>query len=101
MKKFLCLIICLTIMICTVCAESKSFGSMLYNAAVKSTVTAKKAVNKIKESELYNNLEKKLEEAKQEWEQTGSNEAKKKYEIAKAALEKFAKDVESAEKEAE
>lgn len=94
MKKFLCLAVCLSTLVCTVCAENKSFGSRLYDAAVKGTAIVKKIVNKIRESESYTAL-------KKEWEQTGSKEAKKKYEAAKAVLEKFTKDVESAEKEAE
>lgn len=105
MKKLLCLAVCLSALVCTACAENKSFGSRLYDAAVKGTATVKKTVNKVKESESYIALKKELEEtlekAKKEWEQTGSKETKKKYEAAKAALEKFTKDVESAEKEAE
>lgn len=105
MKKFLCMAVCLLALVCTACAENKSFGSRLYDAAVKGTATVKKTVNKVKESESFITLKKELEEtlekAKKEWEQTGSKEAKKKYEAAKAALEKFTKDVESAEKEAE
>lgn len=105
MKKLLCLAVCLSALACTACAKNKSFGSRLYDAAVKGTATVKKTVNKVRESESYAALKKELEEtlekAKKEWEQTGSKEAKKKYEAAKAALEKFTKDVESAEKEAE
>ena len=105
MKKLLCLAVCLLVLICTACAENKSFGSRLYDAAVKGTATVKKTVNKVKESESFIILRKELEEtfekAKKEWEQTGSKEAKKKYEAAKATLEKFTKDVESAKTEAE
>ena len=105
MKKLLCLAVYLLVLICTACAENKSFGSRLYDAAVKGTATVKKTVNKIKESESFIILKKELEEtfekAKKEWEQTSSKEAKKKYEAVKATLEKFTKDVESAEKEAE
>ena len=105
MKKLLCLAVCLSALAYTACAENKSFGSRLYDTAVKGTATVKKTVNKVRESESFITLKKELEEtlekAKKEWEQTGSEEAKKKYEAAKAALEKFTKDVESAEKEAE
>ena len=105
MKKFLCLAVCLSTLVCTVCAENKSFGSRLYDAAVKGTAIVKKTVNKVRESESYTVLKKELEETlekvKKEWEQTGIKKAKKKYEAAKAVLEKFTKDVESAEKEAE
>lgn len=105
MKKLLCLAVCLSTLVCTACAENKSFGSRLYDAAVKGTATVKNTVNKVRESEFYATLKKELEETlekiKKEWEQTGSKEAKKKYEAAKAALEKFTKDVESAEKKAE
>lgn len=105
MKKLLCLTVCLSALACIACAENKSFGNRLYDAAVKSTATIKKTVNKVKESESFitfkKELEETLEKAKKEWEQTGSKEAKKKYEAAKATLEKFTKDVESAEKEAE
>lgn len=62
MKKLLCLAVYLLVLTCTACAENKSFGSRLYDVAVKGTATVKKTVNKIKESESFIILRKELEE---------------------------------------
>lgn len=104
MKKTLC-IIALAMMAFTAAAEEKSVTDKAYDSTVKFVAfvrgTSKKAVKAIKDTGVLDELQKKMEEAKTEWEKTGKDEAKKKYLEAKAAFEKFLKDVDAAEKEAE
>lgn len=104
MKKTLC-IITLAMIAFTAAAKEKSTADKAYDSTVKFVAfvkgTSKKAVKAIKDTGALDELQKKMEEAKTEWEKTGKKEAEKKYLEAKAAFEKFLEDVESAEKEAE
>ena len=104
MKKILC-VIALVMIVFTATAKEKSVADKTYDSTVKFVAfvrgTSKKAVKAIQDTGALDELQKKMDEAKAEWEKTGKDEAKKKYLEAKAAFEKFLKDVESAEKEAE
>ena len=89
----------------TATAEEKSVADKAYNSTIKFVAfvrsTSKKAIKAIQDTGALDELQKKMDEAKAEWEKTGKDEAEKKYLEAKAVFEKFLKDVESAEKEAE